>query len=118
MAKNKENKKEEANIMQEVADFANKNNGLIFMVGNPIRDELYISFNGKQSLLKFPKTPEMKENVLIRILKEGTFKSAMNEFLTGLIKSLGVDEKKGLQLYQMMGGTLQSMLDIKKIIKK
>ena len=101
--------KKEINKMQEVADFANANKGLLFIVGNPIKDELYISFNGMQKLLKFPESKELANNVLIGIMSKSTFAVAMNEFLSGLVKSLGVDTTEGLQLYQAVGGTLQSM---------
>jgi hypothetical protein len=62
-----------------------------------------------QKLMKFPESKELANNVLVGILSQSTFAVAMNEFLSGLSKSLGVDSEKGLQLYQVVGGTLQSM---------
>ena len=125
MSKTDKKLKEEVNVMQEVADFANERNGLLFIVGNPIKDELYITFNGLQKLLKFPKTEDLASNVLVGVMSKSTFKGAMNEFLSGLVKTLDVNTEDGLQLYQAIAGTLQSMtlgnppkVEVKKVNKK
>jgi hypothetical protein len=103
-------KKKEKNIMDEVLDYANKNKGLLFIVGNPLKDEMIVAFNGETSYVKFPTTDDISRNILVGVLSQSAFKESMNEILLGISKTLEVDDKAGNDLYQVVAGSLQAMV--------
>lgn len=108
-----ETKKQEVNVLDKVAAFAAENKGLFFVVGNPAKDELLIAFNEKVSLLRFPESIDKNNNVLVRMLNQMTFAQGMSDFISGLVKGLGLDPKgeETKIVMSKIGGATQAMVD-------
>jgi hypothetical protein len=103
----------EKNKMQEVLDFANENRGFLFIVGNPLKDEIVVSFNGKATYVKFPTTENKKDNVLVQVLNKSSFKPSMNEILSAIVRATDLKPEDGNQLYQVVAGSLQAIVNSK-----
>lgn len=99
--------------MQAVLDFANENKGFLFIVGNPIKDEIVVSFNGKATYVKFPETNDKKNNILVQVLNKSSFQPAMNEILSAIARATDLKPEDGNQLYQVIAGSLQEMVKSK-----
>lgn len=106
-------KTEQKDIIEEVLDFADTKKGLLFIVANPLRDEVIVTFNGVNSYARFPQTDKPENNILVQMMTKSNFKESMNEFLTMLVKTTGINQKDGQQLYQVVGGAVQSMVNNK-----
>ena len=78
---------------QTIRDFANENKGLLFIVANPMTDEVYMTFNGKEARYKFPENENFIDNITFQVLNEGTFHFAIDAFLNGLKDALGIKSK-------------------------
>jgi hypothetical protein len=101
----------ENNIIQEVIDYANDKKGLLFIVGNPLTDEMVVSFMGRNAYVKFPTMKDKKDNILMQTLNKSAFKDGVNELLTALIKTLELSEEDGQQVYQVVAGSLQAITE-------
>lgn len=100
----------EKNIMEEIADYSNDKSGLLFIVANPLKDEILVSFGGKNVYSRFPKADKVQNNVLVQMMSKSAFKESMNEFLMMIKKASGINEVDGLQMFQVVGGAIQSMV--------
>jgi hypothetical protein len=109
MRKNKV-EKQEKNVIEEVLDFADTKKGLMFIVANPLKDEVVVTFGGKAHYGRFPVMADPKNNILVQMMTKSNFKESMNEFLTMLIKTTGINQVDGKQFYQVIGGAVQSMV--------
>lgn len=109
----KKQSKEVKNPIEEVLDFADTKKGLLFIVANPLKDEVVVTFNGKAHYGRFPVMADPKNNILVQMMTKSNFKESMNEFLTMLIKTTGISQKDGNQLYQVVAGAIQSMVKSK-----
>lgn len=104
--------------LQKIQEFMHENKHLLFIVANPMSDEIVISFNDTSTFTKFPPMENPTLNVVFNVLKAGKFERSIDEFITGLIKGLGTDEKKGAQLYKVIGGSLWKIGEEEEIGRK
>ena len=102
--------KQEKNVIEEVLDFADTKKGLLFIVANPLKDEVVVTFGGQAHYGRFPVMSDPKNNILVQMMTKSNFKESMNEFLTMLIKTTGISQKDGNQLYQVVAGAIQTMV--------
>ena len=105
--------KQEKNVIEEVLDFADTKKGLMFIVANPLKDEVVVTFGGKAHYGRFPVMADPKNNILVQMMTKSNFKESMNEFLTMMVKTTGVNPKDGNQFYQVVAGAVQSMIKSK-----
>ena len=104
--------------MQEFIDYSLEHQGLLLIAGNPMSDEMVVAFGGKQVYVKFPTVADPKEHVLVQAMNKSRFKESMNEILVGLIKTLELTETDGNQVYQVIAGGLQAIVNDDNEIKK
>ncbi len=109
MKKNKETLVDTKKVMQDIQDFIANHPGFLFIVGNPIRDELLVGFNQKFSFVKFPEPIDISEGVVAGVLLDSKFDQAMGQLITGIAK--GMDIKGGnnyamSNLIDKVGGSL------------
>jgi len=104
--------------MQEFIDYSLEHQGLLLIAGNPMSDEMVVAFGGKQVYVKFPPVADPKEHVLVQAMNKSRFKESMNEILVGLIKTLELTETDGNQVYQVIAGGLQAIVNDDNEIKK
>lgn len=99
-------------VMEEIAEFVNGHPGFLFIVANPIRDEMLITFNNKQSFVKFPEPVDIAHGVIAGVLIDSKFNQSMGSFITGVSKGL---DSKGENSYAMsnfidaVGGSLEAV---------
>lgn len=104
--------------MQEFIDYSFEHPGLLLIAGNPMSDEMVVAFGGKQVYVKFPPVEDPKDHILVQAMNKSKFKESMNEILVGLVKALELDEKDGNQMYQVIAGGLQAIVNEKDGNKK
>lgn len=100
-------KKERTEVLK---NFSHKNKDLLCIFCNPATDEIIVSFDDKSTYVKFPENKKIEDNVVFRTLFDSLhFRENANDFLVGLFKGVGTDEKLGNQFYQAIGGSIQSI---------
>lgn len=90
MPNKKQTKQEEGKSrIDEVRELAAKHSDLFFIVSHPMTDEIFMSFNGQESLFRFPSNADyFQNNVVFQILSAPTFKDSIDHYLTALQESL------------------------------
>lgn len=91
--------------LDQIQDFAKKNPELLFMVANPTNDEIFTSYAGKYSFVRF----EEDKHVVLRVVSPDMFELSIDEFAGALMKILGTDEKDGAQFIKAIGGAVKSI---------
>lgn len=91
--------------LDQIQDFAKKNPELLFMVANPTNDEIFTSYAGKYSFVRF----EEDKHVVLRVVSPDMFELAIDEFAGALMKIIKTDEKEGVQFIKAVGGSIKSI---------
>ena len=98
-------------VMEDIQKFIAEHPGFLFIVGNPVRDELLIGFNEKFSFVKFPEPIDMAHGVVSGVLLDSKFQQSMGSFITGIAK--GMELKDGgpavSNFIDVVGGSLQAI---------
>jgi hypothetical protein len=99
-------------VMVKIANFIHEHPGFLFIVANPIRDEILIGFNNKQSFVKFPEAVDLGHGVVAGVLIDSKFNAAMGSFITGISKGLDIKGENGYAMSNFIdavGGSLQAI---------
>lgn len=94
--------------IQEYANSENKN--LFFLCADPHSDEIFISFNGNHSFVKFPSV-EMDKGVVFNALRKSKFEEAIGPFMTGIVEATGISpgNKEGNEFLKVIGGAVKAL---------
>lgn len=96
----------------KIQDFTAQNKDLLILVAMPETDEILVSYNLKNAFVKFP-MERKHAGVVFNVLKKSNFDKAIDPFMNGVIKAVGLDEsdKDANQLYNVLGGSMKSIGD-------
>lgn len=97
--------------IEQIREFAKDNGGLIFIVGSPLTDELYLHFNGEEALYRFPENDDPTQNVIFQVLNKGTFHFAIDAFLTAIYKGLGLTGESDKKISDKHAASFLGLVD-------
>lgn len=94
---------------EKLAEFANENKDIFIVFASPRTDEIYSSFNGLKSFVKFP-MESMDKGVIFNALRKSKFEVAIDPFMAGFMESTGIKEtEEGGELLKVIGGNLKAL---------
>ena len=91
--------------IEEIAKFAKKHSGLLFIVANPASDEIFGSYGGKYTFVKF----KDESHVVLRVVSPDMFELSIDEFISSIMELTKTDEKNGVQFLKAVGGSVKSL---------
>ena len=101
MAKNKDKM-----VIGEYVNFIADHPNQMIMVFNPASDEMIAAYGGKTTgLLKFKE----ENHVILRVVSPDMFELAIDEFMSGVIDVLDIDEQDNVQLVKTIGGSVKAI---------
>lgn len=98
-------KKKDKIILEEYKNFIADHPEQLIMVFNPASDDILASYAGKYTFVRF----EDEKHVVLRALSPDMFELAIDEFMAGVINTLGIDEQKNVQLVKAVGGSVKAI---------
>ena len=95
---------------EQIQAWMNENKDLLIMVASPQEDAIAISFNKRNTFVKFPPA-EKDKGVIFNALRQSKFTSAIDPLMCGIIKATGLDSKEenAQQVLQVIGGSVKAM---------
>jgi len=80
------------------------------MVADPNSDSISISYGGLNTFVRFP-MQTLVDGVVFNALRESGFKSAIEPFMEGVVKSSGISPKNkgGNELLKVLGGAMKGI---------
>lgn len=91
--------------LEKIRDFVAKNPEQLFIIANPASDEIFASYAGKYTFMKF----KDDTHVVMRVVSPDMFELAIDEFASALMHITGTDEEQGVQFIKAVGGSIRSI---------
>jgi hypothetical protein len=88
--------------IEKIRDFIAQHPNQLFIVCNPASDEIFTSYAGKYSFVKFKED----QHVLIRVVSPDMFELAIDEFASMLIEVTGSEDP---QFIKTVGGSVKAI---------
>ena len=95
---------------EQIQAWMNENKDLLIMVASPAEDAINISYNKRNTFVKFPPTDKDK-GVIFNVLRQSKFTSAIDPLMCGIIKAAGLKTKENntQQVLQVIGGSIKAI---------
>lgn len=94
---------------REFGDFILKHKKLLIIIADPKTDRLIMSYGGKTVVNQIRTADGRRTNIVKKVLKNGTFKGKVDQFLTSIIESLQVKVEDGNLFYQWIDGAIYNI---------
>lgn len=91
--------------IEKVRDFVAKHPEQLFIVCNPASDEIFASYAGKYSFVKF----KDDTHVVMRVVSPDMFELSIDEFVSALMDITGANETDDVQFIKAVGGSVKAI---------